>query len=169
MVKIWVGFGLVLLSASAMAGSVNGLVVEVTDGDTLVLLTEDRVRQRVRLAEIDAPEKKQPFGSAAKTALASWAFKKQAVVDVEDVDRYGRVVGTVHVQGSAAECRQLGCDAASRLNVNLLQVRAGMAWAYRQYAKSPSIYAAERAARATRTGLWQDPTPVPPWEWRRAR
>ncbi|QBQ55554.1 thermonuclease family protein [Nitrosococcus wardiae] len=71
----------------------HGRVVGISDGDTLTLLTPAKKQIKVRLAEIDIPEKGQPYGSQAKQALSNLVFGKQARVVVEDVDRYGRTVG----------------------------------------------------------------------------
>jgi len=132
----------------------TGRVVAVLDGDTLDVLQAGNVVRRVRMAEIDAPEKAQAFGSRSKLSLSGICFSKQAQVQVIDTDRYGRTVGRVNCDGTDA---------------NLIQVQRGMAWAYRQYAKDPIIIHAENQAREQRIGLWADPSPTPPWQWRRLR
>lgn len=129
-----------------------GKVVGVTDGDTLTLLV-DREQVRIRLAQIDAPEKGQPFGKRAKSELSRMAFGKQARVEIVDVDRYGRTVGEVHIDG---------------LHVNLEMVRLGYAWAYTEYARSTEIIDLEDEARREQRGLWRLPLSErdQPWEWR---
>ncbi|MDQ1078023.1 thermonuclease family protein [Pseudoroseomonas cervicalis] len=145
-----------LVAQTALATDLRGQVVGVHDGDTLTLLTSEREQVRIRLAEIDAPETRQPWGTRARQALAAIAFQKPATVVVVDTDRYGRTVGTVWVEGR---------------NVNAEMVRAGHAWVYRQYLRDRSLLAVEDEARRARRGLWRLPEAerVPPWVWRRER
>jgi len=136
------------------ATELTGQVVGITDGDTLTLLTPDRRQTKVRLAEIDTPERRQPYGSRAREALADLAFQRQVRVVVEDTDRYGRTVGHVY--------------AGSR-DVNAEMVRRGAAWVYDRYNRDPALPVLEAEARAARRGLWALPEAerMPPWEWRR--
>lgn len=142
----------------ACAQSIPVRVVGISDGDTLTALTADKQQIKVRLAGIDTPERGQPFGKAAKQALSDLAFGRDVVLEAEKEDRYGRTVAKVLVDGR---------------DVNLELVTQGYAWWYRKYAaeQSPSdqvLYEnAETQARAAGRGLWADPAPVPPWEWRR--
>ena len=130
----------------------NGRVVGVTDGDTLTLLV-DREQIRVRLAQIDAPESNQPYGKQATAALSALAFGKPARVEVADIDRYGRTVGEVFVNG---------------IDVNREMVREGHAWAYTKYSHTTEIIELEDSARAAKKGLWALPENQrePPWIWR---
>ena len=130
------------------------LVVAVSDGDTL----EARCGQAgayqqisIRLAEIDAPEKRQPYGQRSKLALSALCFGAWATIWPLSRDRYGRTVARL-------ECR--GKDA------NAEQVRQGMAWAFTRYQTDPEIKRLEEGARAARVGLWRDSAPQAPWEWR---
>ncbi|HWL69449.1 MAG TPA: thermonuclease family protein [Geminicoccus sp.] len=140
----------------ALATELRGLVVGVHDGDTLTLLTPEKQQVKVRLAEIDTPESRQPYGTRARQALADLAFRQQVRVVVVDTDRYGRTVGRVFVGAT---------------DVNAALVRQGAAWVYRQYAHDPALRVLEQAARNDRRGLWALPEAerVPPWEWRRQR
>ena len=88
-----------LLSLAVQADTLEGKVVKIADGDTLTILTLSSQQIKVRLAGIDTPERKQPFGNRAKQALAKLAFQKQALIDVETKDRHGRTVGVVFVDG----------------------------------------------------------------------
>lgn len=135
---------------------ISGYVVSIADGDTLTLLTSDKERVKVRLAEIDTPEKKQPYGQRAKQELASLAFNQDAQISVLDTDRYGRVVGRVVV---------------NRVDVNAELIRRGAAWVYRDYLKRPELIALETEARRLRKGLWALPESerMPPWQWRKAQ
>ena len=141
-----------LLGNYALAAErLEGKVVGVHDGDTLTLLVAGNKTLRVRMAQIDAPESQQAFGQKSKQSLSDMAFNKYALVDKEAVDRYGRIVGTVFVDD---------------LNVNRKQVEQGMAWAYRQYVHDNTLLQLEANAKQAGIGLWADPNPVPPWEYR---
>jgi len=114
----------------------------------------------VRLAGIDAPERGQPFGKASKQALSDLVFRRDVVLDGDKIDRYGRLVAKIEVDGR---------------DINLEMIRLGMAWWYRKYADEQTVedrnlYAvAEEEAQKARRGLWADPDPAPPWDWRRRR
>lgn len=138
----------------AAAGTIEGLVVGVTDGDTLTVLV-DRTPVKVRIAEIDAPESRQPYGKRSKQSLSDLCYRVVAEVEVIDRDHYRRPVGRVLCAGR---------DVATE------QVRAGMAWVYDRYSTSASpLYPLQEEARAAKRGLWADKDPVRPWEWRRGR
>jgi len=139
----------VVLSCAARA-DFSGKVVGVLDGDTIdVLVNQNPVR--VRLAEIDAPEKKQPFGTRSRQALSEYVFRQAVTIRENGKDRYGRTIGTVLVDGQS---------------VNRAMVDAGMAWAYRTYLVDRSLLEVEARARSSKRGLWVDASPIPPWEWR---
>lgn len=152
----------------------EGRVVGISDGDTVTVLAAENIQYKVRLLGIDAPEKAQPFGARAKEALSGLVFGQSVTVEGNKRDRYGRTVGRLWVAPPDADCR--GSPACPRsLDANLAQVSAGMAWWYRQYAREQALadqarYAvAEGSARVHERGLWGDPDPVPPWDWRRAK
>lgn len=143
---------LLLLPFIALAAEeLAGKVVRIADGDTLTLLVDDR-QHKVRLAEIDAPERGQPFGQRARQALAALTHEKIVTVRFEERDRYGRVLGEAFVDG---------------ISVNRTLVASGYAWAYRRYLQDKLYLEVEQQARAQERGLWADPDPVPPWQWRR--
>ena len=127
-----------------------GRVLEVTDGDT-VIVARGRGQVTVRLFGIDAPEGTQPYGAESTAALSRLVMGKVIDVDMKDVDQYGRLVATVSVGGA---------------DVNEALVRAGAAWHYAQYSDSAALAAAERDARASRRGLWQSASPQAPWLFR---
>jgi micrococcal nuclease len=128
-----------------------GKVVAVQDGDTISVMRGER-SERVRVHGIDAPEGGQDFGNRAKQFLSGLVFGKIVKVEVRDTDRYGRTVGRVIVDG-----RDAGLD----------MVRAGLAWHHVRYSNDPLLASAERDARAARRGLWVQPAPLAPWEFRR--
>ena len=132
--------------------ALEGTVLAVHDGDTLTLRLPSG-RERVRLAQIDAPERGQPWGRRARQALERIAEGRRARLVLLDRDDYGRAVGDLYVD---------------EVFVNELLVREGHAWAYPRYVRSPRILDAEEDARRAGRGLWRLP-PVerePPWKWR---
>lgn len=140
-----------VVSVHVHAETLTGRVVGVADGDTLTVLDNNKGLTKIRLHQIDAPEKKQDFGQRSKQSLSDLAYGKQVRVEVYDTDKYGRKVGKVWVNGQDA---------------NLEQVKRGMAWVYEKYASDPIYFAAERAAKSGRVGLWNQPNPTPPWVFR---
>jgi endonuclease YncB( thermonuclease family) len=136
---------------------IEGKVIRVSDGDTIAVLDKDNKTHKIRFAGIDAPESKQTYGQASKENLSKMVFGKQVRVTWEKVDKYGRTVGKVFVDGK---------------DVNIEQIKAGLAWHYKKYAdEQPAedrvTYAkAEEEARTAKRGLWQDPNPTPPSEFR---
>lgn len=154
---LWLFGLLALLAGPLLAAEYTGKVVAISDGDTLTLLVPDGTsfkQVKVRLGEIDTPERKQPYGTRAQQALSDLAYNKQARVVVQDTDRYGRTVGRVYV-GS--------------VDVNAEMVKQGAAWAYRQYLKDQSLLKLEADAKAAKRGLWGLPEAerCPPWDWRK--
>jgi len=143
-----------LITFTVQALTLQGKVVHITDGDTLTILTNANKQVKIRLAGIDTPEKDQPFGNRAKQALAALSFQKQASVEVETKDRYGRTVGRVIVNGK---------------DVNAELVRQGMAWVYRKYTNDQKLYALEAEAKQAKRGLWASDKPVEPWLWRKGK
>jgi endonuclease YncB( thermonuclease family) len=138
---MWEFFSLLLasflLSASASAEEIIGRVVGVADGDTLTILVNGHEQIKVRLAEIDAPEKAQPFGQQSKQSLSDLCFGKNAVLQKTDTDRYGRTVAKVYCAGVYA---------------NAEQIRIGLAWAYRKYLHDQSLLDLENEARTAKRG-----------------
>jgi micrococcal nuclease len=128
-------------------------VIGIHDGDTITLLV-DRKPLKIRLANIDAPELKQPFGRRSKQALPDMCWGADAQYEPQTKDRYGRTVAVVYCNGEEANRRQ---------------VALGLAWVYRKYGKDASLGPLEQAARLNGIGLWADKDPAPPWEWRLAK
>jgi endonuclease YncB( thermonuclease family) len=147
---------LLLTATPAWAEELRGRVVAIHDGDTLTILTAERRQVKVRLAEIDTPESRQPYGTRARQALAAMVARRDARVVVIDTDRYGRTVGRVYV---------------GPLDVNRELVRQGAAWVYRRYLHDRTLLVGEAEARTARRGLWSLPErdQVPPWVWRQQR
>ena len=139
------------------ADTLLGKVINVADGDTITVLDDTNTQHKIRLTGIDAPEKRQAFGNVAKQSLVEQVAGQSVAVEWVKVDKYGRKIGKVLLAG---------------LDCNLVQVKRGLAWHYKQYQREQSStdqqsYAvAETEARATKLGLWRDAEPTPPWEFR---
>lgn len=156
-IKILSIASLLITANLASAATITGLVVGVTDGDTITVLDNTKTQYKIRLAGIDAPEKKQPFGNVSKQSLSNMVYGKQVIVDWQKQDRYGRTVGKVLVNG---------------VNANLEQVKLGMAWYYKKYQNELVLddrldyLHAQEGAEASKAGLWVDENPVAPWDFR---
>jgi endonuclease YncB( thermonuclease family) len=152
----WVG----VMAPCAMGATLIGKVIALSDGDTVTVLDSQKRQYKVRLAGIDTPEKRQAFGNRAKQALASMLFNKQVSVEWYKIDHYDRLIGKIFIDS---------------VDANLEMVRLGLAWHYKAYEDEQSLadrldYSeAEKKARKDRLGLWQDPSPLPPWEFRHNR
>ena len=146
-----------VLSLSAWA-DFTGKVVKIADGDTITVLDHYKVQHRIRLTGIDAPERKQAFGSRSRQSLSKLVFSKTVIVKTNKRDRYGRVLGKILINGT---------------DVNKEQIRRGMAWhgyLRDQTAADRIAYAdVEKNARKEQRGLWVDPNPLPPWKWRKLK
>ncbi len=148
---------LAVIAASAPATELVGRVVAVADGDTITILDGDRKQHRVRLDGIDAPERAQPFGDRSRQNLRELAHGRDAVAHCPKVDKYGRLVCRVTVDGA---------------DVGLELIRRGLAWHFVRYAHEQTeadrrAYAAvEVEAREFQRGLWRDAAPISPWDWR---
>jgi micrococcal nuclease len=127
-----------------------GYVVNVIDGDT-VDLQINAALQRIRLAEIDAPEKNQLWGSESREALEKKILDRSVRVVVTDVDRYGRNIGTIFF---------------GKTSINQVMVLEGHAWVYRHYSNDQELIDLEEMARTDKVGLWSRTNPMPPWQWR---
>lgn len=149
-----------LCGLTCHADIITGRVVAIADGDTVTVLDSFNDQHKIRLAGIDAPEKKQAFGMRSKESLSDLVFDKPVLVETSKKDRYGREVGKILVDG---------------VDANLMQVTRGFAWHYKAYEREQSVNDrrlydfAESEARVARRGLWRDVDPVPPWDFRKAK
>jgi len=135
------------------AFGITGRVVRVADGDTVSVLDNNNTQHKIRLQGIDAPERNQRYGKKSRDALSGMVSGRNVGVVVLGKDSYGRSNGILYL---------------GERNINLAMVAAGHAWWYRYYAPDDHpLKAAESKARATKLGLWAEPDPVPPWDWRR--
>lgn len=126
-------------SPAIFAADLNGNVVGISDGDTFTLLTSEKQQVKIRLAEVDAPESRQPYGNKSKQALSGLIFGNDVRVVVQTTDRYGRTVERPYV-GTLDVCEEM--------------VRAGAAWVYRVYVVDQSLFDIEKESRASGRGIW---------------
>lgn len=127
-------------------------VVKISDGDTFTAINRDNLQLKFRVWGIDAPEKKQAFGTKSKEYLSSLIFGKTITVDVQKQDGWGRYIAYVYTPDNR--------------DVSLEMINAGMAWQFVEYDQSEKYRAAESQARKSKKGLWSDPHRIAPWEFR---
>lgn len=160
MKTLLLAFTLIFSIQAANADTITGRVVGVADGDTITVLDSTNTQFKVRLAGIDAPEKRQAFGNVTKKSLSDLVFDKQVTVDWKKLDRYGRTVGKILVNGQ---------------DVNLEQIKRGMAWYFKKYKGELvqedriSYVKAQQNAETNKLGLWVDESPVAPWDFRKQK
>jgi endonuclease YncB( thermonuclease family) len=141
-----------MLATLALLLGLAGTVVAVHDGDTVTVLDASRQQTRVRVEGIDCPELHQAFGRKAKQFTSELVYGKLVEVEGSKRDQFGRLLGRVLVDG-----RDLSLELA----------RAGLAWHFVRYSSDKALAGAEAHARAAQRGLWVDPSPTPPWEYRK--
>ena len=154
-----------LLSPCALArpdAAVMAKVIAVIDGDTLLLKPLDSYpaqprAYKLRLADIDAPEKDQPYGEEAKRELAKLVLHQHIRVVTVATDHYGRRIGWVNLERAFY----------AEMNVNVELVERGWAWALTRHRRHPQLVAAQQEAQHSRRGLWAAEQPIPPWIWRK--
>lgn len=167
MLRHSLALSLLLLAGPILADTIAGRVSDVSDGATLIVVDNAMVRHKIRLAAIDAPDIRQPYGKESKQHLSNLVLDKEVKVEWSKQDHYGRIVGKLILQTPpCATCPKT-------LDAGLAQLEAGLAWwdkeTRRQQTLSDQGYYeyAEFDAKSRRIGLWQDPAPTPPWEWRK--
>lgn len=155
--KKWFLISMLCFTSTANAAILVGHVVGVTDGDTITILDANHTQYKIRLAGIDAPEKKQAFGQVSKKSLSDLVFDKVVSVEWSKQDRYQRIVGKVLIKD---------------VDMNLEQVKRGMAWFYPKYQKELVLQDrldylhAHDAAKKSGVGLWASEA-IAPWDYRR--
>ena len=157
--KLLLSFLLIFSVCTASASKIlQGKVVSVADGDTITVLDAEKIQHKIRLQGIDAPEKAQAFGAKSKQALYEMVHGKTVQVSFEKSDKYGRILGKVLLDGQDI-CHQ--------------QIKEGLAWHYKKYQNQQPLVdreaysASETAAKNEKLGLWSDPRPVAPWDFRK--
>ena len=142
-----------LFAFTASAFEFTGKVVSVADGDTITVLYGKK-EYKIRFQHIDCPESSQAFGTKAKQVLSNKVFGKTVTVRWTEKDRYERILGDIHI---------------GQRWINAEMVNEGMAWHYKFFSKDATIAAAQTKAKAGKVGLWSQPDPVAPWEFRRKK
>lgn len=132
----------------------QGKVIRVLDGDTIDVL-QDKTPVRIRLANIDAPEKKQAYGRWSANQLKGLVAAQPVTVTYTQTDRYGRIIGRVFTTNGTEASR--------------FMVQSGAAWVYERYNADRALPELQREAKTHKRGLWADSNPVPPWKWRHSR
>lgn len=144
---------LFLSACNQQAEELTGKVTGVKDGDTIEVLING-TPQRIRLAEIDCPERGQPYAQVAKHFTSDACFGKQVkVLPVQPNDQYGRIVATVTVDDT--------------LVLNKALLSAGLAWHYKHFSENEEYAVLEYNARENKLGIWEAKRPTPPWQWRK--
>ena len=152
--KILSLIGALLISQVSNAEYLEGLKIKkVVDGDTVHVFYQDEV-YKIRLTEIDAPERDQPYGSNSTEYLKGLLKEGKVDVDISGTDRYGRKLGRLYWQGK---------------DINRKLVSGGYAWVYDQYVTDKSFYENQIKARNLKKGLWRDKNPLEPWNWRKLK
>lgn len=147
---------LLILILPVVSWGWHSMVVGISDGDTITVL-HDGKGVKIRLYGIDTPEKRQAFGKRAKQFTSSMVYGKTVEVETKDTDRYGRSVALIYVDGQS---------------LNEALVKNGFAWVYRKYCKEAFCedwLNLEIVARYGKIGLWSEPDPIPPWNFRRGK
>jgi len=142
-----------LFAFTASAFEFAGKVVGVADGDTITVLYGKK-EYKIRFQHIDCPESSQAFGTKAKQVLSNKVFGKTVTVRWTEKDRYERILGDIHI---------------GQRWINAEMVNEGMAWHYKFFSKDATVAAAEVKARAAKLGIWSQPNPVPPWDFRKGK
>ena len=152
--KTLIFIGALLVSQVSNAEYLESLKIKrVVDGDTVHVFYQDEV-YKIRLTEIDAPERDQPYGSNSTEYLKSLLKEGMVDVDISGTDRYGRKLGRLYWRG---------------IDINRELVSAGYAWVYDQYVTDNSFYENQSKARNSKKGLWEDQNPLEPWNWRKLK
>ncbi|MEM0541019.1 thermonuclease family protein [Flavobacterium sp. j3] len=128
-------------------------IVGIKDGDTVVVLDSLNNQTTLRLAEVDCPEKSQPFGTKAKQFTSDQIYLKTIKYVVTDTDRYGRSIAMIYYD---TDNKYLSAEI----------IKAGMGWHYKRYSTSKELALLEENARKNKIGLWLDNNPINPSEWR---
>ena len=146
---------LFLICAFANAQTFSGKVIAIKDGDTVVVLDAENTQTTLRLAEVDCPEKAQAFGTRAKQFTSEAVYLKQVKYEVTDTDRYGRSIAKIYY------------DDNKYLSAEI--IKNGFGWQYKQYSTSKLLARLEQEARTNKKGLWVDPNPVYPSDFRKSK
>lgn len=145
-----------ILTATALSKDLmTARVVGVADGDNITILTPLNKQILIRLYGIDCPAEGQSFGVQAKQFTSGQCFGMTIQYQLMGIDRFDRTIARVFL------------DDGRELNLEIL--KAGFAWHFERYGKRQAYVDAEAEARKAGVGLWADPNPTPPWNWRQEK
>lgn len=144
---------LILINVNVFSQTHTGKVIGIKDGDTVVVIDSLNVQTTLRLAEVDCPEKAQAFGTKAKQFTSDEIYLKQVKYIVTDIDRYGRSIAKIYYDNNKYLSEEI--------------IRNGFGWQYKKYSTSKLLAKLEEEARKNKRGLWIDPNPIYPSNWRR--
>ena len=147
-------FFLFFLCFQVYSQSLTGRVIAIKDGDTVIVLDTLSHQTTLRLAEVDCPEKSQPFGTKSKQFTSDQIYLKTIKYVVTDTDRYGRSIAMIYYD---VDNKYLSAEI----------IKAGMGWHYKRYSTSKELALFEVNARKYKIGLWIDNNPIAPWEFRK--
>lgn len=157
------------VTSSIYTETIQGKVIKVVDGDTIVILDGSGSKHRIRFSGIDAPEWNQPYGKESTENLRKLLGNRVVIIEYSKYDKYNRVVGNVLVDD--IQCQ----DCVGKMNIGLEQIRDGLAWHYKKYqfeqkeVDQKSFSDAEIDARSKNLGLWADKKSIAPWKWRKRK
>lgn len=137
-----------------LAFSLPAFAAEITyfyDGDT-VKINDAGLEYKLRLTDIDAPERNQTYGKKSRRALMDFCAEADIYVAISDTDKYGRKLG------------KLLCN---QQDVSKHMVKYGHAWFNNRFSMDCSLAALQEEARKNKLGLWQSQQQTPPWLWRK--
>ena len=144
-----------LLCSQIYAQNFSGKVIGIKDGDTVVVIDANNTQTTLRLAEVDCPEKAQAFGTRAKQFTSDQVYLKQVKYEVTDTDRYGRSIAKIYY------------DDNKYLSAEI--IKNGFGWQYKQYSTSKLLAKLEQEARKNKKGLWVEPNPIYPSDFRKSK
>lgn len=146
---------LTILSPFFILSQTTAKVIRIKDGDTIVVLLETNKQKTLRLAEVDCPEKGQPFGKNAKQFTSDKVFGKAIKFLETDTDRYGRSIAKVYY--------------ADEKYLSVEIIKAGMGWWYHQRSKNIELGKLQEIAKNNKIGLWQNSNAISPWDYRKQK
>jgi micrococcal nuclease len=147
-------FVIAYTNVSYAQSTLHGKVVRILDGDTYEILNNGNTTYKIRMTDIDAPEKSQDFGQRSKQTLAALIFGKEVKVVYDKLDRNKRILGHTYLNGTY---------------INLVMVQKGMAWHFKKYSSDQTFAQAEQFARNQKIGIWSKSNAIAPWDYRSSR
>jgi endonuclease YncB( thermonuclease family) len=146
---------LTLLKSLFLFSQITAKIVAIKDGDTVVALLDNKTQETLRLADVDCPENRQPFGKNAKQFTSSQVFGKNVTFYRVGKDRYRRTVAKIFY------------DNEKYLSAEI--IKAGFGWWYYKASKNFKLKDVEILAKKKKLGLWSDKNAIAPWDFRKMK